>query len=77
MEKKGGKQGTSETGTTYALYVFSESDLQKTLQLLLSMFKYSMPGESQYLSAYLILTYNSLFHFNSSNCSIGFPGKMC
>lgn len=54
----------SETETPYALYIFSESYLQKPLQLLLSMFKYSMTGESQYLSAYLILIYNSLLHFN-------------
>lgn len=48
---------------------------KKTLQLLL--FKYSMTGESQYLSEYLILIYNSLLHFNEFNRSMGFPGKMC
>lgn len=54
----------SEMEIMYTLYIFSECYLQKTLQQLLSMFKYSMTAESQYLSAYLILIYKSLLHFN-------------
>lgn len=67
----------AEIGTAYVLKILSESYSQNPLQLLFSMFKYSMTEESQCLSGYLVLIYNSLLHFNSSNCSFGFPGKLC
>lgn len=70
---KGEKQKMSEMGTAYVLKILRESYSQNPLQLLLSMLKYSVMGESQYHSAYLILIYNRLLHFDSSNCFSGCP----
>lgn len=69
---KGEKKKMSEMGTAYVLKNTQGILLTKPTSVA-TVLKYSMMGESQYHSAYLILIYNRLLHFNSSNCFSGCP----